>query len=56
VKLLTTLASTSLLVGAFLYPLLFLGAGKRVSWPAVAAMAAAGAVGVYVLVRFRKRL
>jgi hypothetical protein len=56
VKLLITAVSTSLLTATFLYPLLYLGSGRGVSWPLVAAMAAGGGAGVYVLVRFRKRL
>ncbi len=55
-KLLITSASTSLLTAAFLYPLLYLGSGREVSWPLVAAMAAGGGAGIYVLARFRKNL
>ena len=55
-RLLITVVSTSLLTAVFLYPLLFLGSGREVSWPLVAAMAAGGGAGIYALVRFRRRL
>ena len=55
-KLLITLVSCSLLTAAFLYPLLYLGSGRMVSWPLVAVMAAGGGGGIYALVRLRKSL
>lgn len=43
-------------MGAFLYPLFFLGVGKGVSWWLVAAMTAVGVLCMYLLVRFRREL
>lgn len=55
-KTLLSLLAVGLLMGAFLYPLFFLGVGKGVSWWLVAAMAVGGIVCMYLLVRFRKEL
>ncbi|ANA39467.1 MULTISPECIES: hypothetical protein [Geobacter] len=48
--------AVTLLNGAFLYPLLYLGLGRGVSWWLVAAMAAVGVFCMYLLVRYRKGL
>ncbi len=45
-----------LLNGAFLYPLLFSGIGRPVSWLLVAAMAGGGILSFYLLIRYRKEL
>lgn len=55
-KALLSLLAVGLLIGAFLYPLFFLGVGKGVSWWLVAAMAAGGVVCLYLLARFRREL
>ena len=55
-KTLIAFVSSSLLTSAFLYPLFFLGVGRRVSWLLVAAMAGGGIGGIYLLVRYRKSL
>lgn len=55
-KALLSLLAVGLLTGAFLYPLFSLGVGKGVSWWLVTAMAAGGAVCIYLLVRFRREL
>jgi hypothetical protein len=56
VKTLLVFLAVTLLNGAFLYPLFYLGLGRGVSWWLVAAMAAAGAFSMYLLVRYRKSL
>lgn len=55
-KTLLVFLSVTLLNGAFLYPLFYLGMGRGVSWWLVAAMAAAGTFCMYLLVRYRKNL
>ena len=55
-KNLILFASSSLLTSTFLYPLFFLGVGRKVSWLLVAAMAGGGIGGIYLLVRYRKTL
>jgi hypothetical protein len=56
VKTLLVFLAVTLLNGAFLYPLFYLGLGRGVSWWLVAAMAAVGAFCIYLLVRYRKSL
>ena len=53
--LLLFLAGT-LVNAAVLYPLLFAGVGRPVSWPLVAGMAGGGIFCWYLLIRYRKRL
>ncbi len=55
-KVIITAVSTTLLTGSVLYPLLFLGAGRPVSWPLVVGMAGAGAGGIWLLARLRRQL
>ncbi|WP_169745372.1 hypothetical protein [Geobacter pickeringii] len=54
-KALLTFLAVSLINGAFLYPLFYLGVGKEVSWLLVAAQATGGVFCLYLLVRHRKR-
>ena len=55
-KTLLTLAAVTMLNCACLYPFLYLGTGRRVSWMLVAALAAGGIGCMYLLVRYRREL
>ncbi len=51
-----TLLSVSCLIGAMLYPLLFLGAGRGLNWLIEVGLLLSGLGGLYLLIRFRKSL
>lgn len=53
-KLLLTLVCVTCLIGAVLYPLLVLGAGRRLDWLVETALLTAGGGALYLLVRYRR--
>lgn len=53
-KTLLSFLAVTLLNGAFLYPLFYLGVGRKVSWLLVAALATGGIFFIYLLVRYRR--
>ncbi len=55
-KTLLTFLAVTMLNGAFLYPLFFLGVGRKVSWVLVAGLLGGGIGCLYLLVKFRRRL
>ena len=55
-KTLLTFLAVTLLNGAFLYPLFYLGVGKKVSWLLEAGMVIGGIFCFYILVRYRRSL
>jgi len=56
VKPLLQFAAATLLNGAFLYPLFYVGIGRPVSWWLVAAMTAGGCGCFYLLIKYRRQL
>lgn len=55
-KLVLNFLAITLLIGASLYPMFFIGIGRPVAWWLVAFMVVGGIACLYLLVRFRKRL
>lgn len=51
-----TLLTVSCLIGAMLYPLLFMGAGHELNWLIEAGLLLFGLSGLYLLIKFRKSL